>query len=965
MNDWRRVEFEQVPIYIRSAAPDWFVPNSTADRFLIHYRETGNPDDTLKHLLPRLSGTEPTTYESRDGLLALGELKECWLHLTNRCNMTCRHCMFGCNPHAMEEMSVQQCIRVIQEAYALGCRIFYFTGGEPMLARTFLDSLQQILNLSETHVVVLTNLTLIERHREALSSFPQDRLHYQVSLDGMEANHDALRGPGAFAAVRENLSVLRDCGFPATLSMSVTQANVGEMQDLVRFAREQSIDHVHFLWLFRKGKADDSLFVTSDRIFEQLQQAQLCAETLGVSIDNVEILRSQVFSCPGTRYDLSNAGWQSLAVGPKGGVYPTPALIGTDDMRCGTVDNGLETVWRTSETLKQIRAASLNQSEACLDNPFRYLVGGGDIDHSYIHAGTIVGDDPYVELYNMLAQWLIVREAGRCAENSMPAFRLRMGEVFGECPVDGGAVFFTHSNCVLSLPGHDSRDRVNRFYSKAAVEVEEDILNPVCYEEELIAHIPEEMRVRSYGCGSPVLEAEIGPGEVVLDLGSGTGIECFIAAKLVGENGRAIGIDMGDTMLDIAQRTQKHVAKALGYGNVAFQKAFLEELPMKDSSVDVVISNCVVNLSPDKRRVFQEIRRVLKPGGRLVISDITYDGFIPLDIAYSEKLRGECIGGALRYNDLFGLLNDLEFSESCILKGYQYRTVKDHDFYSVTYRARKLLAGQSVQGYDFPDFNEVMEAVACEPSCACFEAPEQPAKPAAGKPMAHKSGCMVCGARLVYLETDDNRACHYCGNLRSANAECESGHFVCDGCHRADAVSVAKQVCLHNREPDVIALLDRVRAHPQFRVHGPEHHSLLPAVILASLRNSGYPVSDKQIETAIQRGQTVAGGACAFLGACGAAVGVGIAISILTGANPLNGDKRQVAQRATQRVLGEIAAFNAPRCCQRDCCMALHEASKLTAEHVGQALTMPETITCTQHAKNNECIHDKCPYWPG
>jgi uncharacterized radical SAM superfamily Fe-S cluster-containing enzyme len=227
----------------------------------------------------------------------------------------------------------------------------------------------------------------------------------------------------------------------------------------------------------------------------------------------------------------------------------------------------------------------------------------------------------------------------------------------------------------------------------------------------------------------------------------------------------------------------------------------------------------------------------------------------------------------------------------------------------------------------------------------------------------HRSGCMVCGAELIYSETDQNNVCYYCGRVVPANAWCANGHFVCDACHRADAVEIIKKVCLHSRETDPAALMQTIRSHSHFKIHGPEHHSLVPAVILTALRNSGNSVTDAQIMTAIQRGQTVAGGACAFLGACGAAIGVGIAVSLLLGADPYTGDKRQIVQRATQAVLGEIAAYNAPRCCQRDSWLALKAASKLLQEYAGKPLAV-HLITCEQFSENKECIHAQCPLWP-
>ena len=113
---------------------------------------------------------------------------------------------------------------------------------------------------------------------------------------------------------------------------------------------------------------------------------------------------------------------------------------------------------------------------------------------------------------------------------------------------------------------------------------------------------------------------------------------------------------------------------------------------------------------------------------------------------------------------------------------------------------------------------------------------------------------MVCGEALVYLETNRDHTCHYCGLTMPANALCAAGHFVCDVCHGKAALDILKQVCLHSREPDAVALMQRIRSHPHFPVHGPEHHSLVPAVILAALRNAGEEVSEAHILTGIERG---------------------------------------------------------------------------------------------------------------
>jgi hypothetical protein len=223
---------------------------------------------------------------------------------------------------------------------------------------------------------------------------------------------------------------------------------------------------------------------------------------------------------------------------------------------------------------------------------------------------------------------------------------------------------------------------------------------------------------------------------------------------------------------------------------------------------------------------------------------------------------------------------------------------------------------------------------------------------------------MVCGTDLVYLAADQTLECFYCRQLKPANAVCTGGHFVCDACHGADAEKIIKEVCLNSSESDAVVLMKTIRAHRNFRIHGPEHHAMVPAVILTALRNSGENISDDQIVTAIQRGLTIAGGACAFMGACGAAIGVGTAFSILLGANPLEGENRQAAMRITQKVLGKIAAYNAPRCCQRDSWLALQQASTLLKEILGKDLKVSGPIPCDQFDQNKECIRERCPLWP-
>jgi len=172
------------------------------------------------------------------------------------------------------------------------------------------------------------------------------------------------------------------------------------------------------------------------------------------------------------------------------------------------------------------------------------------------------------------------------------------------------------------------------------------------YSQEELNSLPQDAVVNSFGCGNPLAMSELRQGETVLDLGSGSGIDLIIAGQKVGPKGKVIGVDMTDEMVDLAR---KNIAKA-GLKNVEVRKGIIENLPVESDSIDLVISNCVINLSPEKPRVFREIFRVLKPGGRMVVSDIVAKG-LPDWIILNQTLYNSCIAGAISEEEYLGGLS--------------------------------------------------------------------------------------------------------------------------------------------------------------------------------------------------------------------------------------------------------------------------------------------------------------------
>ena len=259
------------------------------------------------------------------------------------------------------------------------------------------------------------------------------------------------------------------------------------------------------------------------------------------------------------------------------------------------------------------------------------------------------------------------------------------------------------------MPDRDSTlINVKEYYGKTLKSSHDLKTSACCSPDGLPKHLKDILRQlepeiveRFYGCGSPIPQAL--EGCTVLDLGCGTGRDVFMIARLVGESGRVIGVDMTEEQLSVARRNADAQMQRFGLprANVEFQLGYIEDLAalgIEPDSIDVVVSNCVINLSPEKRRVFSEIFRVLKPGGELYFSDIFADRRIPKELANDAVLRGECLGGALYIEDFRRLLREIGIldyrvtaSNPIELDDAQVKAVAGMiDFRSLTVRAFKL-----------------------------------------------------------------------------------------------------------------------------------------------------------------------------------------------------------------------------------------------------------------------------------
>ncbi len=650
----------------------------------------------------------PAPYPGRSALITPDGLRQLWLQINNACNLSCAHCLVSSGPGQDPGLPTERVRALLDVAVAGGLERLYVTGGEPFLRTDLFDLLHHVTDTLGIETIVLTNATIFRGSiQRELRSLSRQKVRFQVSFDGARAEtHDAMRGLDSFTAALSGTRLLVDLGFDVAVTTVTTDANLEELPELPHLVRQLGAKGQHLMWTHRRGRAAASangFFPEIAPLLEAVMATVKAAEAEGVTLDNVEAVKRRVNGVPGVKYDLGNGGWDSVCIYADGKVYPSAALANEPSLLCGDATReDLRQIIRTSPVIRRLRQASVAQKPSASGDPFRFLTGGGDWEHAWWHSGgDPLGPDPYYPIQLALLKHVMTtlgrEKAARRNSRSgydAPLVLHAMGEGAVACGTADAAlaeqpVLTLHSNCVLSFDVDKPRAKVREFYGAAAEEPVADLCCPVRYDDAAVDHIPKDVLDRFYGCGSPLSSARIQPGEAVVDLGSGAGIDVFIAARLVGPHGRAIGIDMTDRMLEVARANAPSVASALGYDVVEFREGYLERIPVEDKSVDLVTSNCVINLSPDKSRVFEEIWRILKDHGRVVIADIVSDREVPPHLKVNPRLWGECLVGALTQEAFLAGLERAGFYGLAILKRSYWKEVEGYPFYSVTVRAFK------------------------------------------------------------------------------------------------------------------------------------------------------------------------------------------------------------------------------------------------------------------------------------
>lgn len=227
------------------------------------------------------------------------------------------------------------------------------------------------------------------------------------------------------------------------------------------------------------------------------------------------------------------------------------------------------------------------------------------------------------------------------------------------------------------------------------------------------------------------------------------------------------------------------------------------------------------------------------------------------------------------------------------------------------------------------------------------------------------TGCLICGSDLVYGDKDRKAPCSLCGAQFSSQVACAAGHYVCDRCHELPAFDLIEQTCRSSNETDPVKLAEALMRSPVINMHGPEHHYLVPAVLITaycSLKNDSTKID--KLAIARNRAMDVKGGFCGFHGTCGAAMGAGIACSILTRATPLSKDEWRLSNLITGTCLTAIGEAGGPRCCKRDTYLTLVVSRDFLNRHLMAGFPDSDFPICRFAAGNKECLAENCRFFP-
>ncbi len=445
-------------VIVEPNMPAWFVTNSLGSKIIKEFRR-GEPlskfvsqvkkkfslsnnqiiDFTSQLQLMKIISSENSSYKGRFSLIQ-PELKEVWFHLNNSCNFQCKHCLVNARKKDSYLLSKESIKKVLKESNSMGTHQFLFTGGEPFLRKDIIDLIK--LTLDYGRLVLFSNGSLFN---DSLNKLPKDNLFFQISLEGHEAQvNDVIRGKGTFSKTIEGINKLLGAGFPLTIATTLTKVNAPFFSQINQFLRKIGIcsQHIHLLHPRGRARLNHALFLSPKEIVKVMKQLRKTSKETGVVVDNFQGFEVRMCKPAGYKFDLCQAGYETIAIDPDGQVYPCAAFVGDKRFICGSIkEKNLKDIWNESPILTQIRQLSLLANEQCRNCKIKFYCGGGCLSYKYYSTGKLEGNDLYCyfyqSLFDNLAEEFMVNNGGNLKIYS------------GMLPLKKETVSTFHCNCAL------------------------------------------------------------------------------------------------------------------------------------------------------------------------------------------------------------------------------------------------------------------------------------------------------------------------------------------------------------------------------------------------------------------------------------------------------------------------------------------------------------------------------------
>lgn len=623
---------------------------------------------------------------------------------TYQCNSRCSYCFIGDaigqeNLMTDETMDLAfEAIDTLAEERGNGCtKQLSLFGGEPLIDTSAQRRVvERILKKGAERgflIDVVSNGFDLFHYVDLLKQYGVSKV--QVTFDGMRDYHNRRRpavdkrGP-SFDRIVAGVDAALERDLALNVRILLDRNSISTLPEIVAFFKEKGwfgkpnftthIGSVFDCFKCQPGKERAKHLEVregNEALYQICTKDRSIADLLEIDWQGIRrfLYTGKLF--PPT-YKTCFGGTKMFAFDINGGIYACETTAGRPEYQIGTF---APTLNLNRELIKALEDRHILNIPACQNCSQALLCAGGCTFNAVVNHGSLLA--PGCRMLKETLQYGL--------DYYWPEIKDRLQQQESESATAPDSV----GCCATAVAEPSPATTVQTFYSNAAKTAQSSLCCPTRYNHESVSHIPADVLERSYGCGSPALDAALAPGDVVVDLGCGAGIDTFIAARLVGPQGRVIGVDMTEEMIEQARRHSSSVAERLGFNATEFLLGGLQEIPIEDALADVVVSNCALNLVTDKNLAFKEVFRILKPGGRFVISDSLADRVVPDELKQDTDLWNHCVSGALSFGEFLDITRAAGFEGLQILNEAPWQVVGRVQFYTTLLKGYKPTKGAS------------------------------------------------------------------------------------------------------------------------------------------------------------------------------------------------------------------------------------------------------------------------------